>query len=180
MANIQLTSTEQAKSLRDTPGRCNGACNAISQRGSDAGVTQQYDLHKRSMSIPARLRVTRRRSKASRLLLLIHAIPAELRSVGRSAGPIVRVNRRYPRLDCAYTAAADYVGTNNIRASGAALVTRAPQVYRPVSAEAKAAGFTRRIGYNATFRSQRRSHGFFESRGTADRAPHWPDNRRPG
>jgi hypothetical protein len=48
IANIQLTPTaEQAKSLRDTLERCNAACNAISQRGFDAGVTRQYDLHKR-------------------------------------------------------------------------------------------------------------------------------------
>jgi putative transposase len=47
IANIQLTPTaEQAKSLRDTLERCNAACNAISQRGFDAGVTRQYDLHK--------------------------------------------------------------------------------------------------------------------------------------
>jgi IS605 OrfB family transposase len=45
VANIQLKpTTTQAKSLRDTLERCNAACNAISQRGFEAGKTRKYDL----------------------------------------------------------------------------------------------------------------------------------------
>lgn len=47
VANIQLKPTkEQADLLRRTLERCNDACNFLSQRGFDAGVTRQYDLQK--------------------------------------------------------------------------------------------------------------------------------------
>jgi uncharacterized protein with GYD domain len=40
VANIELKPTpDQAKSLHDTPERCNAACNEISKRGLDAGKT---------------------------------------------------------------------------------------------------------------------------------------------
>jgi len=45
VANIQQKpTTTQANSLRDTLERCNAACNAISQRGFEAGKTRKYDL----------------------------------------------------------------------------------------------------------------------------------------
>jgi putative transposase len=47
VANVQLTPmTEQAKLLRDTLECCNAACNAISQRGFEAGAPRQYALQK--------------------------------------------------------------------------------------------------------------------------------------
>ncbi len=47
VANIKLLPTrEQAKQLRDTLERCNEACNFLSRKGFEAGVTRQFDLHK--------------------------------------------------------------------------------------------------------------------------------------
>jgi IS605 OrfB family transposase len=44
-ATIQLKPTpDQAKSLHDTPERCNAACNEISKRGLDAGKTRKFGL----------------------------------------------------------------------------------------------------------------------------------------
>jgi IS605 OrfB family transposase len=51
-------------------------------------------------------------------------------------GSIHRADRKtqqtFSSVDCGYTAAADFVGARNIRASGAALVTSAPQALRLV------------------------------------------------
>lgn len=54
-------------------------------------------------------------------------------------GSIHKANRKsqqtFSCVDCGYTAAADFVGARNIRASGAALVTSAPKALRLVSGE---------------------------------------------
>lgn len=47
VANIQLKPTrEQADLLRRTLETCNAACNFLSERGFEAGVVRQFDLHK--------------------------------------------------------------------------------------------------------------------------------------